>query len=216
MLAEKTSKGILETFYDGLTGGSLPAELRTELIRKSIHALIALVPTIAGVAGAEAALGLLAAGSIVYTYAETMRRSGRQIVVISRITALASRRRDLDRFVLGPLTLALGAMMALMLYPATIAAIAIYALAFGDGLSSVVGKFWGRTVFPFTGGKTLEGSLACMLAVLVSTYGVTGRALESFAIAVAAAVFEVLPSKDMDNFILPVGVGAVATIVLVL
>jgi dolichol kinase len=145
-----------------------------------------------------------------------MRRAGRRITIISRVTALASRQRDLDRFVLGPLTLALGAMMALMLYPATIAAIAIYALAFGDGLSSVVGKFWGQTVFPFTGGKTLEGSLACMLAVLVSTYTVTGKGLESLAIAVSATLLEMLPTKDMDNFILPVGVGAVATLVLVL
>lgn len=216
MLTEKTTAGVFDRLFAGIPAFELPDELRTELIRKSIHALIALVPTIAALAGAEAALGLLAAGSIVYTYAETMRRSGRRITIISRVTALASRQRDLDRFVLGPLTLALGAMMALMLYPATIAAIAIYALAFGDGLSSVVGKFWGQTVFPFTGGKTLEGSLACMLAVLVSTYTVTGKGLESLAIAVSATLLEMLPTKDMDNFILPVGVGAVATLVLVL
>lgn len=197
------------------SGFALSPEMRTELIRKAIHALIALVPTIASVASAEVALGLLAAGSIVYTYAELLRRSGTEVVIVSRVTALASRERDLDRFVLGPLTLALGAMMALMLYPATIAAIAIYALAFGDGLSSIVGKFGGRTPLPFTGGKTLEGSLACMLAVLITTHAVTGLALESMAIAVAAALLEALPTKDMDNFILPVGVGAVATIILV-
>lgn len=214
MVTEKTTGNLVETVLSGLAGTPLPAELRTELIRKSIHALIALIPSIAAVVGAEAALGVLAAGSIVYTYAETMRRSGHQILIISRITALASRRRDLDRFVLGPLTLALGAMMALMLYPATIAAIAIYALAFGDGLSSVVGKFWGRTVLPLTGGKTLEGSLSCMLAVLITTYAVTGRPMESIAIAVSATLLEALPTKDMDNFILPVGVGAVATIVM--
>jgi dolichol kinase len=194
---------------------SIPAEVRTEVIRKSLHALIALVPGIASAASAEVALGLLASGSIIYTYAEMMRRSGTQVAVISRITALASRDRDLDRFVLGPLTLALGAMMALMLYPAAIAAIAIYALAFGDGLASLIGKFGGRTVLPFTGGKTLEGSLACMLAVLTTTYAVTNRALESLAIAVAATILEAFPTNDMDNFILPVGVGAVATIILV-
>lgn len=216
MVTEKTTGNIVESVLAGLTGTAMPAELRTELIRKSIHALIALVPSIAAVVGAEAALGVLAAGSIVYTYAELMRRSGHQILIISRITALASRQRDLDRFVLGPLTLALGAMMALMLYPATIAAIAIYALAFGDGLSSVVGKFWGRTVLPLTGGKTLEGSLSCMLAVLITTYGVTGRPMESIAIAVSATLLEALPARDMDNFILPVGVGAVATIVMVI
>ena len=62
---------------------------------------------------------LLAAGIIVYATCESLRMSGREVPVISRVTALAARRRDAGKFVLGPITLGLGAMLALMLYPGT-------------------------------------------------------------------------------------------------
>jgi phytol kinase len=90
---------------------------------------------------------------------------GYSVPIVSKVTALAARRRDGDRFVLGPITLGLGALLSLLLYPNPAASIAIYALAFGDGLSSLVGKSFGSVRIPFTGGKSLEGSLTCMVAV---------------------------------------------------
>jgi hypothetical protein len=74
-------------------------------------------------------------------------------------------------------------MLSLLLYPEPAAAIAIYALAFGDGISSVVGKLIGKIRIPFSGGKTLAGSTACFLAVLASTYAVTADARISVIIA---------------------------------
>ena len=40
-------------------------------------------------------------------------------------------------------------------------------LAFGGGLSRLVGKAFGRVRLPFTGGKSLEGSLTCLFAVFL-------------------------------------------------
>jgi len=132
------------------------------------------------------------------------------IAVISRLTASAARRRDAGKFVYGPVTLGIGALLALMLYPEPAASIAIYALAFGDGLSSLVGKAFGSIRIPFTGGKSVEGSLTCFVAVLCSAYAVTGDAPRSAAIALIATVTEAIPSKDMDNILLPMLVGLAA------
>jgi phytol kinase len=188
-------------------------ELRTEIVRKSIHLLIGLVPTIAAW-NFGVAVSLLIAGILVYSYSELMRLHGYEIAVISRITAMAARRRDSGRFVYGPVTLALGALLALAFYPEPAASIGIYALAFGDGLSSLVGKAFGTIRIPFTGGKSVEGSLTCFTAVMCSAYAVTGDTPRSAAIALIATVTEAAPTKDMDNILLPFVVGLAATMLL--
>jgi phytol kinase len=193
---------------------TLSGELKTELIRKSVHVLVATVPGLAVLLGTPATLMLLAAGTLLYTYAEVRRQQGYSIPIITRITELASRSRDLNSFVLGPITLGIGAMLALMLYPHPAASVAIYALAFGDGIASLVGKLFGRIEIPFTGGKTLEGSLACTSAVAVSAFLVIPSATTAISIAVIAAILEVLPTYDADNLVLPVGVGLAVTMLL--
>jgi phytol kinase len=189
---------------------AISEEIRIELIRKSIHLLIAFVPGIAS-QSLGLAVGLLSGGVLFYAACERLRIAGYEVPVISKVTALAARRRDGDRFVLGPVTLGLGALLALLLYPNPAASIAIYALAFGDGLSSLVGKTFGSIRLPFTGGKSLEGSLTCLLAVFIAAWALTGDAPRSFAVALAAALVEAAPSKDFDNILLPVAVGAFAT-----
>lgn len=186
--------------------------LQTELIRKAIHLSIAFTPAIASLVGTATTLVLLGAGIILYTVAETQRQRGRTVPIISRLTELSARRRDQNRFVLGPVTLGIGAMLALMLYPDPAATIAIYALAFGDGIASVAGKLYGRTVIPFTRGKTVEGSLSCTVAVAAAAYAVYPHPAVVAAGAVSATALEMLPTGDADNLILPVGVGLVVAL----
>ncbi len=186
--------------------------LRGELVRKSLHMLIAFVPSIAAGAGVETALVLLSLGTLVFTVAEYLRLNGHTVAIITPLTILASRDGDPARFVLGPVTLAVGAMLALLIYPATAAALAIYALAFGDGVASLFGRAFGRT--RTIAGKTVEGSLACFVAVWLATLLVTGRIEIALVIAAVATVLETLPTDDLDNIVLPVGVGLVATIFL--
>ena len=191
--------------------GRASEEIRTELLRKGIHLLIAFVPGIAYLS-LGLAVGLLSGGVLFYAACERLRVKGYYVPVISQITALAARRRDGDRFVLGPVTLGIGALLSLLMYPNPAASIAIYALAFGDGLSSLVGKTFGSIRLPFTGGKSLEGSLTCLLAVFAASIAITGDAKRSLIVAIAAALVEAAPTKDFDNIILPVAVGAVATL----
>lgn len=194
---------------------SLPIsrEIKKELVRKAIHFLIALVPLLSSIIGAAATLGLLAAGIVVYTFAEWKRSQGETVPIISRITMYASRDRDRGHFVLGPVTLALGAMIALMLYPEPAASLAIYSLAFGDGVASIVGKLFGRIRIPASGGKTVEGSAACFSAVFLAAFLVLGSIPTAIAIALGAMILEAAPTEDLDNLILPTGVGFLAILI---
>ncbi|MFP4331166.1 MAG: diacylglycerol/polyprenol kinase family protein [Alkalispirochaetaceae bacterium] len=189
-------------------------EIKKELVRKAIHFLIALVPLLSSLLGSMPTLAILAGGVLTYTYAEWKRGQGVTIPFISRITLYASRERDTGHFVLGPVTLGLGAMIALMLYPEPAASVAIYALAFGDGVASVIGKLFGRIKLPASGGKTVEGSLACFLAVLLASYTVVHNLPGAIALAFGAALLEAAPTEDLDNLILPTGVGFLALLIL--
>lgn len=190
-----------------------PAELKGELVRKALHLLIALVPRLAAI-DTELTMLLLGAGTLFYVLAERLRQEGRPVFIVSDLTVIASRERDHGRFVLGPVTLGVGAMLCLLLYPSTAASVAIYALAFGDGLASLAGKTLRSPAIPFTRNKTLAGTLACFLAVLLASWRLTGRLNDAVVIATVAAALELLPIRDFDNLILPVGTGFVATRIL--
>jgi len=187
-------------------------ELRTEIVRKSLHFLIALSPTMASLNRPLTVLFLMI-GTLGYSFMEHLRLSGVKVPVISTITGMASRSRDNGRFVMGPVTLGLGALLALLIYPSPAAAIAIYALAFGDGFASLIGKFFGKWRPSFLYGKSVEGSMACFAAVLVSAYAVSGSLHIAFIAAVTATVVEALPLEDYDNIALPVTVGLIVQLV---
>lgn len=196
----------------GIPLAGVPEEIQTEFYRKSIHLLIALVPFLASL-NVGATLGILALGILVYTHAESLRLRGTPVFVISRLTIASSRPRDMGHFVIGPITLGIGAMLALLLYPEPAASIAVFALAFGDGFSSLVGKLFGRIRIPGTGGKTVSGCVGCFIAVFATSYAVLGNATPAIIIATAAMCIEMLPSQDLDNVLLPVGTGFVASLV---
>jgi len=189
-------------------------DLRTEIIRKSIHMLIALVPLIANI-NYMLAFFLLVGGILSYTTAEYFRIQGVHIIAVSSLTAAAARKRDEGSFVLGPVTLALGALLALLFYPYPAASLAIYALAFGDGLSSLTGKLYGTIKIPYTGGKTVLGSMTCLFTVFIISLRVShGQILISVILAFTATIIEALPIKDYDNLLIPVGTGFVAELLL--
>ena len=187
-------------------GRILPEELKTEIVRKAIHFLVALSPSMAAINRPITVL-ILMLGTLCYTSMEYLRLCGISIPVISSLTNMASRDRDNGRFVIGPVTLGFGALLALLLYPSPVAAIAIYALAFGDGFASLVGKFFGKWRPAFLLGKSIEGSLACFTAVFISAYAVAGHVHIAFIAAFTAMVVEALPLQDYDNIAIPVTVG---------
>jgi dolichol kinase len=105
-------------------------------------------------------------------------------------------------------------MASLLIYPHPAATVAIYALAFGDGFSGLVGRIWGRHPIPVLGGKTFIGSFACFFAVFVSALGVLGDPMDAFLVATAATAVEALPLGDIDNLAVPLVSGYVAAVLL--
>lgn len=181
-------------------------ELLVEVLRKTIHLSSALTVvfadrwytiTIAGIAGI----------SVFYCISEFLRMRGYELGIIAHITRYASRKRDKGRFVLGPLTLAGGIALALLLFPMHTAKIAIFALAFGDGLASLIGKRFGKIRLAVFKDKTVAGSLACFAAVFISSFAVSGSFWKSLILGIAGAGIEMLPLKDYDNLLIPIAIG---------
>jgi len=186
-------------------------EISIEFTRKSIHLLIAFVPLLLSLSK-ELTVLLLSGGTLAYSIFETLRMRGYSIPVISALTARAARLRDNGRFVTGPVTLGLGALLAVLIFPQRHAGIAIYILAFADGLSSLVGKTIGRIGLPFTQGKSLEGSITCFICSFIPSYLVSDRAGASLLIALVSTLVEATPAKDWDNILLPLAAGTTALI----
>ncbi len=180
-----------------------------EVFRKSIHLCSAFVPTLLALAY-KPVIALLFAALIFYSFTEFVRLKGINVPVVSKITSIAARKRDENKFVLGPVTLVAGIISAALLWNPDSARIGIYALAFGDGLASLVGKLFGRIYIPFTKGKTAAGSLACFFAVFISSFCVGGNAVVSFILAFVAMIVEVIPMTDFDNIVIPVVIGGLA------
>jgi dolichol kinase len=196
---------------DTLTSRDRRERFKRELLRKGIHLLIAFTPALADI-NRPAAIALLCAGSLFYLAGELLRTRGRTIPLLSRITAFASRPREAGKFVLGPVTLALGAIFSLLVFPALgadsrICHAAIYALAFGDGLSGLIGRPFGRLRPKCLFGKSIEGSAVCFIAVFASTYAVTGRPRTSLITAFVTMLVEALPLRNADNIIIPLAAG---------
>lgn len=200
-------KGVLMGFltdfrYRKISHNSTVNDLLKEFFRKSIHICSSFVPFFAWLNYTWTVM-VLSTVICLYIFCEYRRLSGSPIPVVSRITAYAARKRDEGRFVLGPVTLSLGILFALLVFPLDCATIGIFALAFGDGIASLAGKIYGRVKIPLMGGKTIEGSGACFLAVLIATFAVTGDIPLSLAVALLAVLIEMLPLKDYDNLLIP-------------
>ena len=183
-------------------------ELKAELLRKSIHLLIALVPVLAAMNRSHTAL-LLMMGILFYAWAEALRFLGFSLPFISSVTSAVLRKWEAAYFALGPVTLGLGALLSLLLFPPPVAAAAIYALAFGDSAATLVGRFLGRIRPGFLAGKSLEGSLACFITAALATFLVLRDWKTALVAGLAAAIAEALPIKDFDNLLLPLAAGVV-------
>ena len=185
--------------------------LLKELFRKSIHICSSFVPFFLGLAYWPV-IGLLVLAVIVYSISEILRARGINIPLISKVTEIAARKRDENRFVLGPVTLVCGILLAALLLPLDCARVGIFALAFGDGLASLMGKLFGKITIPGAHGKTAAGSLTCFFAVFVSTFCCSGNCLLSLIIALCAMFIEILPLSDFDNLIIPPVIGYIFSV----
>jgi phytol kinase len=103
----------------------------------------------------------------------------------------------------GALFFAIGALFVLVLFPSTVAAIAVGVLAVLDSVTALAGMRFGR--HRIANGKSLEGFLAGFLVTAILLLGVVppGAAI---VIALVAGLVELVSPVD-DNLIIPVFVA---------
>lgn len=178
-----------------------------ELFRKSIHLCSGFIPLLLYFFYWPIII-LLILAACAYSVCEILRIKGISIPLISKITELAARERDENKFVLGPVTLVCGILLAALILPFEAARIGIFALAFGDGCASLFGKLFGHIKIPLTGGKTLAGCMACFTAVFISTLLASGNLIIALFTGAFTMIIEVLPLFDFDNLIIPITVGS--------
>lgn len=188
-------------------------DIRKEFFRKSIHICGAAVPFFLSRFYWPVIAALFLA-IILYSVSELARLSGREVPFVSSVTAVAARKRDENRFVFGPVTLASGILLAALLWEELPAAIGIYSLAFGDGLASLAGKLFGRMQLPLTQGKTAAGSLTCFLAIFTAAFLSSGSCTIALAVASAGMFIELLPLKDYDNVVIPLVLGGITQLLI--
>lgn len=184
--------------------------MQKELVRKGIHMSISFLPFIVSY-NYNLSIVLLSIGIFVYLVSEYLRVNGRNLGFITNITQIAARSRD-NGVTLGPITLAVGSLLPLLFFSHAAFTCGIFALAFGDGLSSVTGKLWGSRKIPFTNGKSFIGSFTCFTMILSTTYGITGNLLKSLLAAVGGTLVELIPFKDIDNLIIPFTVALIVSL----
>lgn len=185
--------------------------LTTELIRKTIHISSAVTVLLAQRWYTQTIAAIIGM-SVLYGISEWLLMHHYHMFCIAALTRLAARERDKGRVVYGPLTLAVGVVLALVLYPLHTAKIAVYALAFGDGVASLIGKKFGKTPLRFTRDKTVVGSAACFTVVACTSFVVSGSVWKSGLLALLTTVIEMLPLKDFDNLFIPLIVGFAALV----
>jgi len=115
-----------------------------------------------------------------------------------------SRPEETPRFIIRPIYLAVGIILALVLFPTRIAYASICIVAVGDPVAAYVGRKVGRT--PVRKKKTLEGLAAGFMAsfLLASLIVYPVVALVGSA---GAILMELLDIPD-DNLTMPIAAGA--------
>lgn len=178
-----------------------------ELFRKTIHICSSFIPLLLSIAYIPTII-LLFLALVTYTICEILRLKGYNIPLISKITETAARKRDENKFVLGPVTLVVGILITSIIFPLEYARIGIFALAFGDGLASLIGRMFGKITIPGAHGKTVAGSLTCFLAVFIASFCCCQNCFYALILGTLAMMIEVLPLADFDNVLIPVAVSA--------
>ena len=98
-----------------------------ELFRKTIHLLSAFVPLFLRL-NYSFTIFLLIFALIMYSVCEFLRLKGVEVPVVSKITEVASRKRDENKFVLGPVTLVIGILICSLLWKENFMAVKIQAI----------------------------------------------------------------------------------------
>ena len=172
--------------------------------RPIIHALSLAVPIVVELTSRDLAVAFLFAAVAVFTISEVVRLRGGRVPLITSFTLRMSQPGEEARFIVGPVYLAIGIVVALLIFPLNIAFASILIVGVGDPVAAYVGRKIGHLKL---GRKTLEGFMGGLVASsLIASLLVSPVA--AFVGSFAAMCLELLGVVD-DNLTMPIGAGAI-------
>lgn len=180
---------------------------KSDLIREAIHLGGLFVPFVClYFVDRRLAAFLIFLATMLYIVSELARMQGFNLPVTSTITWKAATKPELHEFVTAPMYFAAGIMLSLIVFPELIGYASIAILTLGDGFATLLGKRFGRTVFPYNKGKRVEGS------ILGLVFAFAGAMLfvdpyKALVGAAAGMLMETLPLPVSDNLTVPLVAG---------
>jgi len=181
-------------------------------IRKLIHASALVVPILTEVTSRAIILVALCTVVALYSLEEVLRLKGRRLPLITTFTLRMSRPQETTHFVVRPVYLAVGIILALLLFPPKIADASIVIVAVGDPVAAYVGGKIGRR--HIRSNKTVEGSIAGLVASFLLA-AIIVYPLVALAGAAGAMLMELVDRPD-DNLTMPIAAGALMLLMTVL
>jgi dolichol kinase len=181
----------------------------TENARKAVHLLALLIPPASELTSKPLVLAALSIVTIAYVLGEVLRLKGRRLPIITPFTLKMSRPEERTSFIIRPAYLAIGIILALVLYPTTIAYASICIGAVGDSAAAIVGERFGHS--RIVRRKTVEGFAAGLTAAFLLASFLVSPFIALVG-AVGAMIMELLDAPD-DNLTMPIVAGALMTLV---
>lgn len=186
-------------------------ELKRELLRKLLHAavVVGFIP-IAAVSKGILIL-VIVGGLVLYLFYESYVARGGSLPLVTKLVDKIKRFKETE-IAHAPFIMGAGIILTVIAFPFRPATAGFLQLAVCDMVATLAGKKWGRHPLPHAPEKTLEGSLAFFLVAALMMpflYPLPGALLLAF----VGAAIESLPYKDWDNFLIPVSVAAVASLI---
>ena len=181
----------------------------TENTRKAVHLLALLVPLVSELTSKSLVLAALSVIAIAYVLGEVLRLKGHRLPFLTSFTLKMSRPAERTGFIIRPAYFAIGIILALVLYPSTIAYASICIVAIGDSAAAIVGERFGHR--RIVRRKTVEGFVAGLTAAfLLASFFVSP--IIALAGAAGAMIMELIDVPD-DNLTMPIVAGALMTLV---
>ncbi len=187
--------------------------LRQEILRKLIHLMGLVLPLAYSQVGRSRGLPLLVLAAAMVVAADVLRLywpfAGR---VYRRMFGALTRSRE-NSGMTGASYMMVGQALTAAVFPVPVAIVAMTFGAVGDSAAAIAGRLCGKHLW--LPGKSIEGSLACLVACFVAGAAWAGLPLACVCVgAVVATLAEALPLRMNDNAIIPVSSGAAMAVVI--
>lgn len=181
--------------------------LSAELVRKSIHLFALVIPIGYYFIRFPVAISLLSAAAVVSIFIDIARfRNWRIWSFLSRLLLPIIRDHEIKGGFTGASYILTTSAITIVLFPKLIAITAIVFIIVGDTAAALVGRTCGR--HKFVGNKSIEGSLACLISLVLVTFIIPGLATPVGLVgALAATLAEAFTFKIDDNMTVPIASG---------